>query len=118
MNESANMAAICISVACLAPVLFLLGAPTESIPVATGFDFPVGKPGAGGYDRVRTFTPDVYPAERWHRVAGSDTDLDDPVYSIDDGEVVVADKCRLRIDESRKNNYSTGLLGKGHLGSG
>jgi murein DD-endopeptidase MepM/ murein hydrolase activator NlpD len=90
MKAPAKTAAICVSIVCLAPVLILFGAPTGEIPVATGFDFPVGKPDARGYHKERGFYPNVYPAEMWSGNGGGDTDLGDPVYSIGDGKVVIA----------------------------
>lgn len=63
---------------------------TASTRLADGFDFPVGKPEAEGYDKARGFRPNGHSGEDWDGVRGGDTDLKDPIYSIGDGIVVFA----------------------------
>jgi murein DD-endopeptidase MepM/ murein hydrolase activator NlpD len=62
---------------------------------ADGFDFPVGKPDARGYYRARGFRPNSHPGEDWDGVGGGDSDFNDPVSSLGDGEVVFAGDARL-----------------------
>ena len=64
----------------LAPVLHL----------ADGFDFPVGKPDGRGYYKARGFRADSHPGEDWDGVGGGNSDFNDPVNSIADGEVTFA----------------------------
>ncbi len=58
------------------------------LPLADGFDFPVGKPDAEGYYKARGFWPNGHMGEDWNGKGGGNTDLGDPVYSIGDGIVV------------------------------
>lgn len=65
---------------------------TVRMPLADGFDFPVGKPNAAGYYTargVRLKSP-VHYGEDWNGRAGGDSDMGDPVYSTGDGIVVWA----------------------------
>ena len=61
-----------------------------SVPLADGFDFPVGKPDALGYHKARGFTPNGHLGEDWDGNGGGNTDLGDPIYSIGSGVVVLA----------------------------
>ena len=61
-----------------------------SVPLADGFDFPVGKPDAVGYHKARGFTPNGHLGEDWDGDGGGNTDLGDPIYSIGNGVVVWA----------------------------
>jgi hypothetical protein len=58
------------------------------LPLAAGFDFPVGKPDSSGYYKARGFWPNGHMGEDWNGKGGGNTDLGDPVYSIGDGIVV------------------------------
>ena len=66
------------------------------INLADGFDFPVGKPDAGGYYKARGLrlrSPQHF-GEDWNGRAGGDKDLGDPVYAIADGIVTFAHNVR------------------------
>ena len=58
------------------------------LPLASGFDFPVGAPTGTGYYKARGFWPNGHVGEDWNGKGGGNTDLGDPVYSIGDGIVV------------------------------
>ncbi len=58
------------------------------IPLADGFDFPVGKPDGFAYYIRRGFRPNGHMGEDWNGLGGSNSDKGDPVYSIADGVVV------------------------------
>ena len=58
------------------------------LPLASGFDFPVGPPAGTGYYKARGFWPNGHVGEDWNGKGGGNTDLGDPVYSIGDGIVV------------------------------
>ena len=80
----------------------------DSIPVSTGFDFPVGNPdGSGSYTSTTGKTYDgwriaadfldpsykrdfgwYHPAEDWNGVGGGNTDFGQPVHAISEGRVV------------------------------
>ncbi len=61
-----------------------------NVPLADGFDFPVGKPDAVGYHKARGFTPNGHLGEDWDGDRGGNTDLGDPVYCTGNGVVVLA----------------------------
>ena len=68
------------------------------VPLADGFDFPVGKPDAKGYYKsrgLRLATP-RHLGEDWNGVGGGNSDLGDPVYSIGMGLVTYAADARGR----------------------
>ena len=58
------------------------------IPLADGFDYPVGKPDAVGYYKARGYHPKGHHGEDWNGKGGGNTDLGDPVYACGDGVVV------------------------------
>lgn len=60
------------------------------IPVADGFDFPVGPPDAKSYYNANPFGNDLHLGDDWNGVGGGNTDLGDPVFSIAQGYVSVA----------------------------
>lgn len=62
------------------------------VPLADGFDFPVGKPSAAGYYKARglRLRSPVHYGEDWNGRGGGDSDLHDPIYAIADGVVTFA----------------------------
>lgn len=69
---------------------------TARVPLADGFDYPVGKPDADGYYKARglRLRSPVHYGEDWNGRGGGDTDLGDPVYSIGEGVVTFAHDVR------------------------
>lgn len=68
------------------------------VPLADGFDYPVGKPNGEGYYRsrgLRLKTP-RHMGEDWNGVGGGNSDLNDPVYTIGNGLVTYAADARGR----------------------
>ena len=68
------------------------------VPLADGFDFPVGKPDAEGYYKsrgLRLRTP-RHMGEDWNGVGGGNSDLGDPVYTVGHGLVTYASDARGR----------------------
>jgi len=65
---------------------------TVRMPLADGFDQPVGKPNAEGYYMARgvRLSPPVHYGEDWNGRGGGDSDLGDPVYACGDGVVTWA----------------------------
>jgi murein DD-endopeptidase MepM/ murein hydrolase activator NlpD len=65
---------------------------TARVPLADGFDFPVGPPDAAGYYKARglRLSPPVHFGEDWNGRGGGDTDMGAPVHSIGDGVVTWA----------------------------
>jgi len=85
---------------CLLSYLLLTGlsfAKAIAVPLADGFDFPVGKPNAEGYYKSRglRLRPPVHFGEDWNGKGGGDSDLNDPIYAIGDGIVVFAEDVRV-----------------------
>ena len=66
-------------------------AQTIRVPLANGFDLPVGKPDAAGYYVFRGYYPGGHLGEDWNGNAGGDTDLGDPVYAAGGGVVVFSE---------------------------
>ena len=71
----------------------------EKVPVASGFDFPVGDKNAKGWNGVNDkgwyiasgfLRPFFHPGEDWNGLGGGNTDFGEPVYSISEGRVVYA----------------------------
>lgn len=60
------------------------------VPMADGFDFPVGKPDAAHYHKARGFQPNGHLGEDWNGDNGGDSDLGDAVCAIGNGIVVFA----------------------------
>lgn len=61
------------------------------LPVADGFDFPVGAPDAAGYYDAQGFGQNDHLGEDWNGVGGANSDLGDPVTAIADGVVRFAE---------------------------
>lgn len=68
---------------------------TIRVPLADGFDFPVGKPNADGYYKYRGFWPNGHLGEDWNGKGGGDTDLGDPIYSMGAGVVVLSEDVKI-----------------------
>src|SRR5258707_34440 len=83
---------------CLALLVGLTGAASAvdmaDVPLADGFDLPVGKNGLSYYV-ARGVRPNGHLGEDWNGVGGGDTDLGDPIYSTADGIVTFAQDYRL-----------------------
>lgn len=68
------------------------------VPLADGFDFPVGKPNGEGYYKARGLRLRVprHLGEDWNGKGGSNSDKGDPVYTIGHGLVTYAADARGR----------------------
>ncbi len=68
------------------------------VPLADGFDYPVGKPNGEGYYRSRglRLTTPRHLGDDWNGNGGGNTDLGDPVYTIGTGLVTYAADARGR----------------------
>lgn len=86
--------ALC-GLALIATNLAARGIDYVDIPLASGFDFPVGKPDSKGYYKARGFWPNGHLGEDWNGRGGGNTDLGDPVSSIGDGIVVQSRDVRM-----------------------
>lgn len=63
----------------------------DSIPVADGFDYPVGPPDAADYYDAQPFGGEnMHLGSDWNGNGGSNTDLGDPIHSIANGLVTDA----------------------------
>ncbi|MCA9312650.1 MAG: M23 family metallopeptidase, partial [Phycisphaerales bacterium] len=66
-------------------------APPKGVPVADGFDFPIGRPDGHGYYDAQPFTVNDHLGEDWNGTGGGNSDLGDPIYSVANGVVTFAD---------------------------
>ena len=64
---------------------------TIRVPLADGFDLPVGKPDGEGFYVFRGYYPGGHLGEDWNGKGGGDSDLGDPVYATGGGVVVFSD---------------------------
>ncbi len=80
------MCAVLLCAACPARA-----ATTIRVPLANGFDLPVGKPDGEGYYVFRGYYPGGHLGEDWNGKGGGDTDLGAPVYASGDGVVVFSE---------------------------
>lgn len=64
------------------------------VPLADGFDLPVGQNGKSYY-KARGVRPNGHLGEDWNGTGGGNTDLGDPIYSAADGIVTFAQDYRL-----------------------
>ena len=80
----------------LATLLLGLASPlaaqqkTVAIPLADGFDYPIGKPDGKGYYVARglRLREPIHFGEDWNGNGGGDTDMGDPVYATANGVVM------------------------------
>lgn len=81
---------------CSLLILSQSDARAAKVNLADGFDFPVGKPNAGGYYKARglRLRSPTHFGEDWNGRGGGNTDLRDPVYSCADGIVTFAHNVR------------------------
>ena len=77
-----------VAISLLLSALSVQAVDYVKIPLADGFDFPVGKPDAVGYYKARGYHPKGHHGEDWNGKGGGNTDLGDPVYACGDGVVV------------------------------
>ena len=62
----------------------------DTLKLANGFDFPVGKPDAKKYYNAQKFGENEHLGDDWNGIGGGNTDLGDPIYSIANGYVSYA----------------------------
>ena len=69
---------------------------TVALPLADGFDLPVGKPDGKGYYVARglRLRSPIHFGEDWNGLGGGDTDMGDPIYAIADGVVMFSYDCQ------------------------
>lgn len=83
--------------------------------IASGFDFPVGKPNANGYYNAQKFTVNNHLGDDWNGTGGGNTDLGDPIYAIGNGYIHFAENIGggwgnvIRIVHKYKDNYYESL---------
>jgi murein DD-endopeptidase MepM/ murein hydrolase activator NlpD/membrane-bound metal-dependent hydrolase YbcI (DUF457 family) len=74
----------------------------EEVPMATGFDYPVGDENGKGWNGVDDkgwyiasgfLKPYFHPGEDWNGRGGGDTDFGQPVYAVAEGRVAFAQDC-------------------------
>ncbi len=83
--------------ACATALMIPAAAPKGKfvrIPLADGFDFPVGPPDGKGYYMSRGFWPHGHLGDDWNGMGGGNSDLGDPVYSVAPGVVTLAGNMR------------------------
>ena len=65
--------------------------PCHGLPLATGFDFPVGRPDAAAYFDAQPFGRNTHLGSDWNGAEGGNSDFGDPVFAIADGRVSAVD---------------------------
>ncbi|MBT8035961.1 MAG: M23 family metallopeptidase [Verrucomicrobiae bacterium] len=72
--------------------LINVGGATVRMPLADGFDFPVGAPDGKGYYKARgmRLRSPIHFGEDWNGVGGGDSDLGDAILTCADGVVMFA----------------------------
>ncbi len=65
--------------------------PPALIPLADGFDFPLGPPDGEGYYNAQPFGRNLHLGDDWNGLGGGNTDLGDTIYSIATGKIVFAE---------------------------
>ncbi len=84
----------CVLIVALAAFITLPSAQaqqrTVALPLADGFDYPVGKPDGKGYYVARglRLRSPIHFGEDWNGLSGGDTDLGDPIWATADGIVM------------------------------
>ncbi len=81
---------------CLLLAAGLISAPARAgqtirVPLADGFDLPVGKPDGAGFYVFRGYYPNGHLGEDWNGNGGGDSDLGEPVYASGAGVVVFSE---------------------------
>jgi len=61
--------------------------PWAHVPLADGFDWPVGPPDGVGYRDAQPFGVNAHLGEDWNGLGGGNTDQGDPIHAIADGVV-------------------------------
>lgn len=82
-------AALLLSLGNLGAQIALERPAPAAAPIAERFDFPVGSPNGAGYYKARGFSTH-HPGEDWDGAGGGNSDFDDPIHSVADGMVVLA----------------------------
>jgi murein DD-endopeptidase MepM/ murein hydrolase activator NlpD len=62
-----------------------------AIPLADGFDFPLGPPNGKGYYNAQPFGRNLHLGDDWNGIGGGNTDLGDTIFSIATGQVIFAE---------------------------